>query len=95
MEQSANQEDYSFDFMDFVKEASTLHKLNLVRRRLVEKAEELSILLEGNLRPGVAATLKGSEKAKAQHLFLTQTRKIEAELNKLMALTRNFRNEIY
>ena len=69
--------------------------LSRLRDRLVEKAEDVSIALEANMKPGVAAGLNGDEQAKARHLFNSQARKIEAELNKLLALAKNFRVHIY
>jgi hypothetical protein len=73
----------------------TLFALLGVRTRLVEKAEEISIRLEDRMVPGVAASLTGDEQAKARHLYLTQARKIERELNKLLAMADNFKVHIY
>lgn len=72
-----------------------LVQLLRVRNALVEKAEGLSIQLEAQMNPGVAASLKGDEQAKAHRLFLTQATRIEAELNKLLKLTEDFRVHIY
>jgi len=70
-------------------------RLRSLRENLIEKAEDLSIKLEANMNPGVAASLRGDDQRKAQHLFESQARKIEAELNKLMALAESFRVHIY
>jgi hypothetical protein len=72
-----------------------LSRLMYLRDRLVLKAEEVSIKLEGNMNPGVAASLSGDDQKKARHLFESQARKIEAELNKLMVLAENFRTHIH
>jgi len=66
-----------------------------IRDLLVEKSEKLSILLETQLNPSPALRLEGTEQKKAQHLFVSQARKIEAELNKLTRLAENFRVHIY
>ena len=66
-----------------------------IRDRLVFKAEEISIKLEANMNPGVAAGLSGEDQAKARHLFLSQARKIEAELHKLDLLAGKFRTHIH
>jgi hypothetical protein len=72
-----------------------LVQLSRLRNKLVEKAEEVSIKLEANMNPGVAAGLRGDDQAKARHLFLSQARKIEADLNKLLGLAENFRTHIH
>jgi hypothetical protein len=72
-----------------------LVQLIAIRDRLVLKAEEVSIKLEANMNPGVAAALSGDDQAKARHLFLSQARKIEAELNKLEKLAEKFRTHIH
>jgi len=66
-----------------------------IRDKLVLKAEEVSIKLEANMNPGVAAALSGADQAKARHIFLAQARKIEAELNKLERLAETFRVHIH
>lgn len=66
-----------------------------MRDRLVLRAEEVSIKLEANMNPGVAASLSGDDQRKAVHLFESQARKIEAELNKLLRLSENFRTHIH
>jgi hypothetical protein len=72
-----------------------LVQLSRLRDRLVEKAEDISIKLEANMNPGVAAGCRGSDQAKARHLFLSQARKIETELNKLMRLAEGFKVHIH
>jgi hypothetical protein len=69
--------------------------LSRLRDTMVEKAEELSILLEANMKPAVAAGLNGDDQAKARHLYETQARKLNTELTKLLRLAENFRNHIY
>jgi len=72
-----------------------LVQLLALRDKLVVKAEEVSIKLEANMNPGVAAALSGADQAKARHLFVVQARKIEAELNKLQRLAETFRTHIH
>lgn len=72
-----------------------LVQLSKLRDKLVEKAEDLSIKLEANMNPGVAAGCQGEDQAKARHLFVTQARKIETELNKLMRLAEGFKVHIH
>jgi hypothetical protein len=72
-----------------------LIQLLTIRDRLVCKAEEVSIKLRANMDPGVAAALSGDDQDKARHLFVTQAKKIEAELNKLTALAEKFRVHIH
>jgi hypothetical protein len=66
-----------------------------IRERLVAKAEDLSIKLDAQLDPAVAAALDGTDQQKARHLFVSQARKLEADLNRLLALAQNFRVHIY
>lgn len=72
-----------------------LVQLLKVRDKLVDQAESLSIQLETQMNPGPAASLEGDEQAKARHLFLSQAKKIETQLNKLTVLVNNFRVHIY
>ena len=72
-----------------------LVQLSKLRDRLVEKAEDISIKLEANMKPGVAAGCKGEDQTKARHLFVAQARKIETELNKLMRLAEGFKVHIH
>lgn len=72
-----------------------LVQLIRLRDRLIFKAEEVSIKLEATMKPGVAAGLRGSDQAKARHLYVSQAKKIETELNKLMALADSFRSHIH
>ena len=72
-----------------------LVQLSRLRDRLVLKAEEISIKLEANMNPGVAAGCRGDDQAKARHLFLSQARKIETELNKLTRLAEGFKAHIH
>jgi len=79
----------------FSRDDEILVQLIRIRDRLIFKAEEVSIKLEANMDPGVAAALSGDDQAKARHLFLSQARKIEAELNKLEKLAEKFRSTIH
>lgn len=88
-------EDDDFDFQVACPDTKFLAQLVRIRERLVEKAEDLSIALEHQLDPGPATRLTGEERAKARHLYVSQAKKIEAELNKLARLTENFRVHIY
>jgi len=72
-----------------------LVELSKIRDRLVERAEEISIKLDANMNPGVAASLEGKEQSKALHLFVTQAKKLERELRKLENLAESFRVHIY
>ena len=45
--------------------------------------------------PAVASRLSGGDRAKARHLYMTQARKIDIELNKLSALVEKFCVHIY
>ena len=86
-------DDFEFEVAD--ADTKFLASLVRLRERLVEKAEELSIQLEHQLDPMPATRLKGTERQKAQHLFISQSKKIEAELNKLLRLAEKFRVHIY
>lgn len=88
-------EDVEFNFQVACPDTKFLASLVRVRERLVEKSEDLSIALEHQLDPTPALRLSGTERAKAQHLFMSQARKIEAELNKLTVLAQKFRIHIY
>lgn len=88
-------EDDDFDFQVADADTKFLASLVRIRERLVEKAEELSIKLENQLDPGPAVRLEGKERDKARHLYVSQSKKIEAELNKLITLADNFRVHIY
>lgn len=77
------------------RDDNILVQLAGIRDRLVVKAEEVSIKLDANMNPGVAAALSGVDQAKARHLFLVQAKKIEAELNKLELLAEKFRVHIH
>jgi len=89
------EEDDDFDFKVADEDTKFLASLVRVRERLVEKAEDLSIALEHQLDPQPALGLTGEDRAKARHLYMSQARKIEAELNKLATLTQKFRVHIY
>ena len=88
-------EDDDFDFQVADADTKFLASLVRIRERLIEKAEDLSTKVENQLDPGPAVRLTGRERDKARHLYVTQARKIEAELNKLLALTDHFRVHIY
>jgi hypothetical protein len=89
------EEDDDFDFQVADPDTKFLASLVRVRERLVEKAEDLSIALEHQLDPQPALRLSGTERDKARHLYMSQARKIEAELNKLATLAEKFRVHIY
>lgn len=72
-----------------------LAQLSRIRDGLVEKAENISMRLEDLMDPAVASRLSGDERAKARHLYVTQAKKLETELNKLGALVEKFRVHIY
>lgn len=70
-------------------------ELSTIRERLVLLAEEISIKLEANMKPNVAAALAGDDQAKAAHTYRSQARKIQAELKKVEALAESFRSHIH
>ena len=70
-------------------------QLTGIRERIVALSERLSMALEDRLDPAPALALEGDEQAKARHLFVSQARKIEAELQRLTALAEGFRVHIY
>lgn len=72
-------------------DAQTTHNpLTAIKDHLVELAEDLSTKLEGRLDPNPTLSLEGIERAKADHRFLAQAKKIEAELLRLSGLIDHF-----
>lgn len=70
-------------------------ELKKMRDELVMEAEEVSMVLEDRMRPGVAAALRGDDQAKARRLFVTQAERLKRELHKLKKLAEEFRVHIH
>lgn len=93
MQENPTHEDEPFQLVD--RNDEILVQLTRLREKLVFKAEEISIKLEANMKAGVAAGLRGEDQTKARHLFVTQARRIETELNKLLRLAEGFKVHIH
>ena len=72
-----------------------LSELSRRRDAIIEKLDGVSVRLEHQMNPGVAAGLDGEDRAKARELFLAQAKRIEALLNQLDKAAENFRTHIH
>ena len=72
-----------------------LSELSRNRDALIERLDAVSVRLEHQMNPGVAAALDGEDRAKARELFLAQSKRIRALLNQLDQLAEDFRTHIH
>jgi len=61
-----------------------------LKEHLIDLADNLSIRLESQLNAEPTLALEGVEHKKAQHRFVAQAKKIEAELTRLTFLVERF-----
>jgi len=73
-----------------------LHELSETRNALIEKLDAVSVRLEHQMNPGVAAGMnKPEDRAKAKLLFMAQAMRIKALIHQLDQAAENFRTHIH